>query len=276
MELLQSIASEPTIRSVERALRLITAAVEAPDGIGLIEAARITDLAPSTATRILRTLEAARFVARRDDGAYVAGIELIRLGALQASESPLLSAAQPHLDRLATATGESCYLAIAVDRNWATYVRMAQSSHAVRHVSWLGRRIPCASSAVGAALIGSVGPNGVAIVNDGVEPDTTAIAVPIRDGETIVAAINVVGPSFRMTRSAHQPIVDAARVIADALQSAITSNWDAPPRLSRRVEPSTVKVSEVPRALATIDRPDRPVVGPATGRRRENPNLPHS
>jgi IclR family transcriptional regulator, acetate operon repressor len=223
MEDTQSDESEPTIRSVERALRLITAAVEAPDGIGLIEAARLTDLAPSTATRILRTLEAARFVSRRDDGAYVAGIELIRLGALQASESPLLSAAQPHLDRLAVATGESCYLAITIDRTNATYVRMAESSRAVRHVSWLGRRIPRATSAVGAALVGTVNAKGVAIVNDGVEPDTTALAIPVRDGDTIVAAINVVGPSFRMAKQAQQPIIDALRTAAEALQSAIRS-----------------------------------------------------
>jgi IclR family transcriptional regulator, acetate operon repressor len=223
MEVSQPDASEPTIRSVERALRLITAAVEAPDGIGLIEAARLTELAPSTATRILRTLEAARFVARREDGAYIAGMELIRLGALQAAESPLLSAVQPHLDQLANATGESCYLAVAVDRTWATYVRMAQSSRAVRHVSWLGRHIPRATSAVGAALAGTIDAHGVAIVDDGVEPDTTAIAVPVRDGETIVAVINVVGPSFRMTKSAQQTIIDLGRSAADALQSAISS-----------------------------------------------------
>jgi IclR family transcriptional regulator, acetate operon repressor len=100
---------------------------------------------------------------------------------------------------------------------------MAQSSRSVRHVSWLGRRIPRATSAVGAALLGTVGNKGVSIVNDGVEPDTTAIAVPIRDGETIVAAINVVGPRFRMTKSAQQPIIEAARSAADAVQSAITS-----------------------------------------------------
>ena len=223
MEVTQPEVAEPTIRSIERALRLITAAVEAPDGIGLIEAARLTELAPSTAARILRTLEAARFVARRDDGAYVAGMELIRLGALQAAESPLLSAVQPQLDHLAIATGESCYLAVAVDRTWATYVRMAQSSRSVRHVSWLGRRIPRATSAVGAALLGTVGAKGVAIVKDGVEPDITAIAVPIRDGETIVAVINVVGPSFRMTKSAQQTIIEVARSAADAIQYAIAS-----------------------------------------------------
>jgi IclR family transcriptional regulator, acetate operon repressor len=223
MEVMQADSSGPTIRSVERALRLITAAVEAPDGIGLIEAARLTELAPSTAARILRTLEAARFVSRRDDGTYVAGMELIRLGALQAGESPLLRAVQPHLDHLAIASGESCYLAVAVDRTWATYVRMAQSSRSVRHVSWLGRRIPRSTSAVGAALLGDVGARGVAIVKDGVESDTTAIAVPIRDGQIIVAAINVVGPSFRVTKSVQQTIIEAARSAADAVQSAIAS-----------------------------------------------------
>lgn len=215
--------NEPSIRSVDRALRLITAAVEAQDGIGLVEAARLTGLPPSTATRILRTLEIARFVARRDDGAYVAGMELLRLGALHASESPLLSAAQLHLDELAAATDESCYLAMAVDQTWATYVRMAQSTRSIRHVSWLGRRIPRATSAVGAALAGVTDARGVAVVHDGVEPDTTAIAVPIRDFHGIVAAINVVGPSFRMNKAAQKSIIGPALSAAEALQAAVSS-----------------------------------------------------
>ncbi len=202
-------------------MRLIAVAAEATDGIGLAEASRAVGLAPSTATRILRTLETTGFVARRDDGSYVAGPELIRLGALHASESPLLGAAQPHLDALATMTGESCYLAIPLDDDWATYVRMAQSSRSVRHVSWLGRRIPRAKSATGAALAGLVTSRGVAVVTDGVEPDTTAIAVPLRDRGAVVAAINVVGPSFRMTAGAQRSIVTAALAAAAALQSAI-------------------------------------------------------
>ncbi len=213
---------EPTIRSVERALRLITVAAEAVDGVGLAEASRVVGLAPSTATRILRTLEATGFVARRLDGLYVAGPELIRLGARHASESPLVGAAQPHLDALAATTGESCYLTIALDDDWATYVRMAPSNRSVRHVSWLGRRIPRSSSAAGAALAGVVTDRGVAVVTDGVEPDTTAIAVPLREQGTIVAAINVVGPTFRMTAEAQRSIIAAALTTAAALQSAIT------------------------------------------------------
>ncbi len=214
-------SEEPTIRSVERALRLVAVAAEAADGIGLAEASRAAGLAPSTATRILRTLEATGFVARRDDGAYVAGGELIRLGALHSSASPLLTAAQPHLEALAVATGESCYLAIAIDDDWATYVRMAQSTRSVRHVSWLGRRIARATSAAGAALAGRVDHRGVVVVTDGVEPDTTAIAVPVWDRSAITAAINVVGPSFRMSPAGHGPIVAAALTAAGALHSAI-------------------------------------------------------
>ncbi len=167
---------ESTIRSVERALRLLVVAAESNEGIGLVDASRAVQLAPSTVTRMLRTLESSGFVQRRDDGNYVAGAELIRLGALHSSESPMHRLAQPHLDQLADITGESCYLAVPLDRDWATYVRMAPSGQAVRHVSWLGRRIPRAGSAVGAALDGRLGASGAAIVHAGVEADTTAVA----------------------------------------------------------------------------------------------------
>ena len=212
---------DSTIRSVERALRLLVVAAESDDGIGLVDASRAVQLAPSTVTRMLRTLEASGFVQRRDDGNYVAGAELIRLGALHSSESPMYRLAQPHLDQLAATTGESCYLAVPLDRDWATYVRMSPSKHAVRHVSWLGRRIPRAGSAVGAALDGRLGADGAAIVHAGVEADTTAIAVPIRSNGDIVGAINVVGPSFRMNRSAQHEIAAAAVAVATALQRAV-------------------------------------------------------
>ena len=211
---------ESIIRSVERALRLLVVAAESNEGIGLVDASRAVQLAPSTVTRMLRTLESSGFVQRRDDGNYAAGGELIRLGALHSSEAPMNRLAQPHLDRLATSTGESCYLAVALDHDSATYVRMAASSHAVRHVGWLGRRIPRDGSAVGAALDGRVGSTGAAIVHAGVEADTTAIAVPIRSNGTIVAAINVVGPSFRMNRAAQHDIANAAVAVAAALELA--------------------------------------------------------
>ncbi len=221
--------ASPAIRSVERALRLLVVAAEAADGIGLVDASRAVQLAPSTVTRILRTLEASGFVQRRDDGNYEAGAEIIRLGALHSAESPLHRIAQPYLDQLALSTGESSYLAVPLDNHWATYVRMAPSSHAVRHVSWLGRRIPLDGSAVGAALAGRVGADGAAVVHAGVEPGTTAIAVPVHAGSSsatitsaaITSAINVVGPSYRIDADAAALIARHARATAAAIEQAI-------------------------------------------------------
>jgi IclR family transcriptional regulator, acetate operon repressor len=214
---------DTVIRSVERALRLLVVAAEAHDGIGLVDASRAVDLAPSTVSRLLRTLESTGFVRRRDDGNYESGAELARLGALLGSESPLLRSAQPHLDSLAADTGESCYLALAIDDDWATYVRMAESSRAVRHVSWLGRRIPRHGSAVGAALDDRVDRNGAAVVHAGVEADTTAVAVPVHVDGVVVAAINVVGPRFRMTRTVQNAIACAACATAGDLQRAVSN-----------------------------------------------------
>jgi urocanate hydratase len=167
---------------------------------------------------MLRTLEASGFVRRRGDGNYEAGSEIIRLGALHSTESALQRVAQPYLDELETRTGESCYLAVPLDDLWATYVRMAPSTRDVRHVSWLGRRLPREGSAVGAALAGRLGASGAAIVRAGVEADTVAVAVPIRSDGVITAAINVVGPSFRIDAAAELEIANAALQCAAAIE----------------------------------------------------------
>ena len=208
------------VRAVERALRLLTVTAEATDGIGLVDAARAVGLAPSTAHRVFRALESEGFVSRRGDGAFEAGPEIVRLGALHSADSPLQRVTQPHLDALATLTGESCYLAVPLDDDRATYVRPAPSPHAVRHVSWLGRHLPRRGTAVGAALDAQPG-DPVAIVRDGVEPDTTAIAAPIRSRGQVVGAVNVVGPSFRVDAAAERAITDALVVCVAAIERAI-------------------------------------------------------
>jgi DNA-binding IclR family transcriptional regulator len=71
---------------------------------------------------------------------------------------------------LAISSGESAYLAEAADARHAVYVASHPGSHAVRHVSWLGQRVPRRNTAVGAALAGKVDDAGVAVRLDAVEP----------------------------------------------------------------------------------------------------------
>ena len=73
--------AEPSTRTVERALALLATICER-GGANLADSARDCDLAPSTALRLLRTLETTGFVSREEaGGTYRPGARLIQLGA---------------------------------------------------------------------------------------------------------------------------------------------------------------------------------------------------
>jgi DNA-binding IclR family transcriptional regulator len=193
-----SSASQP--RATDRGLALLRVVADHANGIALADAARAVDLSPSTAMRQLRSLEMAGFASRHAEGRYVPGPELLRISRSLASMATLPRLADSALLTLSVATGESAYLAEAADSRHAVYVASHPGSHAVRHVSWLGQRVPRRASAVGAALAGKVEGDGVAVRLDAVEPGITAVSAPVRDSDgKVVAAVSVVGPSFRLT-----------------------------------------------------------------------------
>ena len=192
-----SSASQP--RATDRGLALLRVVADHAVGIALADAARAVDLSPSTALRQLRSLETAGFARRNEEGRYLPGPELLRIARSLASGATLPRLADAALLALATTTGESAYLAEAADARNAVYIASHPGSHAVRHVSWLGQRVPRRASAVGAALAGKTDSDGVAVRLDAVEPGITAVSAPVRDiSGKVVAAVSVVGPSFRL------------------------------------------------------------------------------
>jgi len=209
-----SSASQP--RATERGLALLKVVadhgVTNPDGIALADAARAVELSASTALRQLRSLETAGFASRTSEGRYLPGPELLRIARSLAATATLPRLADAALQQLAAGTGESAYLAEPADSRHAVYVACHPGSHAVRHVSWLGQRVTRRDSAVGAALAGRVDADGTAVKLDAVEPGITAVSAPVRDqrGRT-VAAISVVGPSFRLCQEA---LVEARAAVA--------------------------------------------------------------
>jgi IclR family acetate operon transcriptional repressor len=184
-------------RAVERALGLL-AEVCAEGAIGLTDCARRVDLSPSTALRLLRTLENADFVARDERGFYRAGSRLIQLGAATLGRESLVGMAEPSLQRVVASTGESAYVSVLGPGATALYVGMVEGSHAIRHTSWVGCTVPLEGSAVGAALRGAVPKRGYIAQRSSVEPDVTAIAAPIRRPGGIAGAISLVGPTYRI------------------------------------------------------------------------------
>lgn len=136
---------------------------------------------------------------RSDDARFEPGPELIRIARSVASSVSLARTAEAVLEEVAVATGESAYLAEPADRAWAVYTCLAEGRHAIRHVSWLGHRVSRRSTAAGAALAGRVDADGAVARTDAVEPGVTAVSAPVRDHRgDIVAAVSVVGPTFRL------------------------------------------------------------------------------
>jgi len=209
-------------RTVDRALELL-AEVCTQESVTLSEAARHTGLPVSTALRLLRTLESSGFVTRDATGGFGAGPRLIQLGAYSLGRHSLLRLAQPAMRRIGERTGESVYLAIEAPGNSAIYIGMVEGTHAVRHVSWVGRTVPMAGLAVGRALSGDLTKDdgGYVAERDRLEPDVTAIAAPIPWAGGIAGALNLLGPTYRIdddTMHAYgQVVADEAQAIGALL-----------------------------------------------------------
>ncbi len=215
-------------RAVERALDLL-AEVCAGGSVSLTDAARQTGLAPSTALRLLRTLEASAFVGRGTDGTYRPGARLVQLGALAFGRQSLVALAEPSLRRIVAECGESTYLSIPGPGDTALYVGMVEGTFAVRHTSWVGRTVPLEGTALGMAMSGEVGPEGFATQRSAVEPDVTAIAAPIRrpgprpGRSTVAAVISVVGPAYRIDDAQLRTIGSVVSREAHTLSGKIAS-----------------------------------------------------
>lgn len=205
------------IRSVERALHLLTSLERHPGGASLSELGRATGLAPSTATRLLSTLEQTGFVWRALDGRFFVGLRVLSLAMAALRDIPLYEVAKPYVQRLAAETGETANLAVLADRR-ALYLYQVPSTKTIRHANWVGRTVPLEGTAIGRALTGKVGAEGYTATRKTIEPDVTAIAAPIFGPDRhIVGAINVTAPSYRISDADIVRCGDLTRETAAAL-----------------------------------------------------------
>lgn len=198
--------TETATRTVERALALLGVVCDA-GAVPLAGAAREAKLSSSTALRLLRTLENSGFVRKGEDGDYRPGLRLVQVGAQALRHESLISLAAPALNRLMEETGESAYLSVlghhGTGKDHAVYLSIAEGTHSVRHISWVGRSVPLDGSSLGVVFAGNTPQEGYAVSDRGVEADVTAIAAPLNlpgtpKGAEPVAAISVVAPSYRM------------------------------------------------------------------------------
>lgn len=218
-------APDEAIRSVQRALTLLSAFGPEQARATLTEISQRTDLPLSTVARLIATLEQLDFLRRFADGSYGLGIRVLQLGLVARQTFDIIDAAEPILEELNTATGENTNLAIRSGERHFTYVRQLLSSHPIRHTTWVGKSQPLAGTANGSALLGRVGPEGYAATRKTFEADVTAAAAPVRGaGGEIVAAISVTGPTYRITDAKLQRYCKLVLEAAGRLSQVVGSN----------------------------------------------------
>lgn len=185
---------------VERVLHLLICFQTHNDGLSLTELAKMTNLSPATATRLLRVLQRYEFIHRGSDRLYRLGPQVMQLGLAALQDMSLYEIARPHLRQLAEETGESTHLGILLGEGRVLYVDEVASRQAVQAGRWVGKTVPVNNTAIGTAIQGHVDQHGYVARRDAVEPDVSSVAAPIYDQTAhIVGAINVIGPTYRIS-----------------------------------------------------------------------------
>jgi len=244
---------------VDRAARLLSEVVHSPDSVTFTELAAATGLAKSTTSRLLFALERNGLVRRDEAGRFRPGEVFIRFAWRGGAEAGLAEVAQPFLNRLGAATGETVNLGVERD-GMVEQIAQVDSVYLIGAINWLGRPVPLHCAALGKVLLahgaatlpgkrlerltpqtitsraaldaelGAVRASGYAVTDSELEPGLVAVAAPVRrDGGVVVAALSVTGPATRLTPQRVPQAAASCIAEADALSAVLGHRTDRAP-----------------------------------------------
>jgi DNA-binding IclR family transcriptional regulator len=247
--------SRRSVGSVARAMALLDVIAASESGLGVNELARRIGVNPSTASRLLATLEEAQLVERTPGGPFRLGLKLVALSDRVLGQLDVRQRARPLLARLVAETGETATLsvpgggeAITVDfvPSGSSVVSMARLGRpSVGHATATGKvmlaftggdRVPTLEAFTDrtitdakalAAELDAVRERGYAEAVGEREPDLAAVAVPVFGrGQQLAAIIGVQGPVSRLPaasrRALREPLLSVASELTGLLGGAPT------------------------------------------------------
>jgi IclR family transcriptional regulator, pca regulon regulatory protein len=230
---LESYAGNPNfVLSLARGLRVIESFEGHTEGRSIGEVAQATGLSRAAVRRLLLTLEMLGYVesTRRD---YRLKTRVLKLGLSYLSSTSVIAAAQPILERITEALGESASMSM-LDGNEIVYVARSAASRVLSVGLSVGSRLPAYCTSMGRVLLAAmpdaeldgylrqlkpkaftaktvvdprqlrktmlqVRKDGYALVSGELEDGLRALAVPVRTRRNrVAAAINVGANALRV------------------------------------------------------------------------------
>jgi len=142
--------------AVERALTILEAAAQAPEGLSNAEFSRQLEIPKSSASYILRTLESRGYLARdAETGKYRVGLKILSLSRGALGGRDVRGVALPIMRRLTHETGLTCHLAV-LDGADAVYIEKVEPEGFIRMDTWVGRRMKVHATSVGKAIVAHI------------------------------------------------------------------------------------------------------------------------
>ncbi|HEX5299169.1 MAG TPA: IclR family transcriptional regulator, partial [Streptosporangiaceae bacterium] len=235
----------------DRAARLLAEVVHSADPMTFTGLSAATGLAKSTTSRLLLALERNGLVRRDDHGRFLPGEMFVSFAWRGGAEAGLVAVAQPFLERLGKATGETINLGV-VSNGLVEQIAQVDSTFMIGGTNWIGMSVPLHCSALGKVLLAfgtaqlpggqlerrtdktitsetalraelaAVRTRGYAVTDEELEPGLIAVATPIRGYDSaVVAALAVSGPTNRMTRDSVPAIAGYCAEEAAALSAVL-------------------------------------------------------
>ncbi len=157
-------AKAGAVQSVDRALSLLEALAEDEEGYRLTDLAIRTGLSPSTAHRLLTTLEKRRFVEfDQSDNMWHVGRQSFAIGSAFVRRRNFVAPALPFLRRLRDLTRETANLGI-VDDGEVVVLTQVESREIMRAITRVGGRAPMVTSGIGKAILATYSDDDVAAI----------------------------------------------------------------------------------------------------------------
>lgn len=246
------------VTSVDHALTLLAALADHPS-LAVRESAALLGVAPSTAHRLLTTMQRSGFVVQ--DPAtrrYGAGPALVAVALASLQRIDVGRVARPHLAALAAETRETVSLAVA-EGTTVRFIDSVEGTEVVRVSSRTGVSVPAHSSAAGKAILAGLGRDellrlypatrlqrrtqqtigsrtqlmreleevrrlGYATSLEESEPGLASVAVGVGDVRgRVIAAVSISVPAERLDPRRTERIVVAARRRAARIEAELAS-----------------------------------------------------
>jgi len=144
------------VQSLDRALNLLEQIARHEQGITLSDVATATALPPSTAHRLLKSLEAREFVRHDSErGLWFVGVRAFTVGSAFVRVRDIVAIARPVMRRLVDDVDESVNLAV-LDGDQPVYLSQIECRQMIRAHALPGARAMAHCSGVGKALLAAL------------------------------------------------------------------------------------------------------------------------